>query len=152
MLAALESSRRSALAGVETISENLKYLKIEAPFDGVVTERDAHPGALVGPSRERIVRVEQVSRLRLIVSVPESEAGSIMQRASVSFTVPAYPGATFRGSIARVPRSLDVKTRTMPVEADVVNTGGKLAPGMYAEVNWPVRQGHQSLLVHRRPS
>ena len=147
VLAALESSRRSALAAVETIRENVKYLKIEAPFDGVVTERDAHPGALVGPGRERLVRIEQVSRLRLIVSVPESDAGSIVQRASVSFTVPAHPGQTFRGTIARVPRSLDPKTRTMPVEADVVNAGGKLAPGMYAEVNWPVRQGRQSLLV-----
>jgi RND family efflux transporter MFP subunit len=147
VLTALESSRRSALAAVETIRENVKYLKITAPFDGVVTERDAHPGALVGPGRERLVRIEQVSRLRLIVAVPESEAGSIVPRASVTFTVPAHPGETFRGTIARTARSLDQKTRTMPVEADVVNTGGKLAPGMYADVAWPVRHGRRSLLV-----
>jgi RND family efflux transporter MFP subunit len=147
VLAALESSKRSALASVETIKENVKYLKITAPFDGIVTERDVHPGALVGPGRERLVRIEQVSRLRLIVAVPESESGSITPRASISFTVPAHPGQTFRGTIARVPRSLDQKTRTMAVEADVVNTGGKLAPGMYAEVAWPVRHEGKALLV-----
>ena len=53
VVAALESSKRSAAAAVEPLRENLKYLQITAPFDGVVTERDAHPGALVGPgSRE----------------------------------------------------------------------------------------------------
>jgi RND family efflux transporter MFP subunit len=147
VLASLESSRRSALAAVDTIRETLQYLKIAAPFDGIVTERDVHPGALVGPGRDRLVRIEQVSRLRLIVAVPEAETGGVTPRAVVVFTVPAHPGETFRGSIARVPRSLDAKTRTMSVEADVVNTGGKLAPGMYAEVAWPVRQGRQALLV-----
>jgi membrane fusion protein, multidrug efflux system len=147
VVAALESSRRSSLASVETIRENVKYLKVIAPFDGVVTERDVHPGALVGPGRERLVRMEQISRLRLIVAVPEAEAGAIALRSAVSFSVPAYPGQTFRGTIARVPRSLDQKTRTMAVEADVTNTYGKLAPGMYAEVMWPVRQNGSSLLV-----
>jgi membrane fusion protein, multidrug efflux system len=147
VVAGLESSRRSALASVETIRESVKYLKVVAPFDGIVTERDAHPGALVGPGRERLVRIEQVSRLRLIVAVPEADAGGIALRSSVVFSVPAYPGQTFRGTIARVPRSLDQKTRTMAVEADVTNAGGKLAPGMYAEVMWPVRQAGPSLLV-----
>ena len=53
----------------------------------------------------------------------------------------------FRGKIARLPRSLDPKTRTMPVEADVLNVNGKLSPGMYADVSWPVRRGGRSLLV-----
>jgi RND family efflux transporter MFP subunit len=113
----------------------------------VVTERDVHPGALVGPGRERIVRIEQVSRLRLIVAVPEAETGGIVPGASITFTVPAYPGEPFRAKIARLPRSLDLKTRTMPVEADVINVNGKLSPGMYADVSWPVRRGGKSLLV-----
>lgn len=142
---ALESSKKSAAAAVDTLRESLKYLRIEAPFDGIVTDRDAHPGALVGPGRERLVRIEQVSRLRLIVPVPETEAGGIVRGGSVVFSVSAYPGQTFPGTIARIPRSLDPKTRTMAVEADVANVGGKLSPGMYAQVNWPVREGRRSL-------
>jgi membrane fusion protein (multidrug efflux system) len=147
VVAALESSKRSAAAAVEPLRENLKYLRITAPFDGVVTERDVHPGALVGPGRERLVRIEQVSRLRLIVPVPETEAGSVVRGGSVMFTVSAFAGESFRGTIARIPRSLDLKTRTMPVEADVINTNGKLSPGMYAQVDWPVRQRRHSLLA-----
>lgn len=147
IVAALESSKRSALASVETVRENIRFLTVKAPFDGVVTERNAHPGALVGPGRERLMHIEQVSRLRLIVAVPETETGGVVRRASVTFTVPAYPGETFRGTIARLPQSLDPKTRTMAVEADVTNANGKLAPGMYADVLWPVRHGRRSLLV-----
>jgi membrane fusion protein (multidrug efflux system) len=147
VIAALESSKRSAIAAADTLRESLKYLQISAPFDGVVTERDAHPGALVGPGRERLVRIEQVSRLRLIVPVPEADAGSIVRGGSLTFTVSAYPGEVFRGKIARVARSLDSKTRTMAVEADVANAGSKLAPGMYADVAWPTRRGGNSLLV-----
>jgi hypothetical protein len=35
----------------------------------------------------------------------------------------------------------------MPVELDVINTGRKLSPGMYPEVQWPVRRAQTSLLV-----
>ena len=114
VVAALESSKRSAMASVETVRQNLNFLRIIAPFDGVVTERDVHPGALVGPGRERLVRIEQVSRLRLVVAVPEADSGGIVPGASITFTVPAYPGEMFRGKIARLPRSLDPKTRTCP--------------------------------------
>ena len=53
----------------------------------------------------------------------------------------------FSGKIVRVARSIDAKTRTMPVELDVDNKAGRLAPGMFAEVAWPVRRTALSLLV-----
>jgi multidrug efflux pump subunit AcrA (membrane-fusion protein) len=61
--------------------------------------------------------------------------------------VPAYPGETFHGVVKRMSRSLDPKTRSMPVELEVENGGLRLAPGMYAQVSWPVRRPHPSLLV-----
>jgi multidrug efflux pump subunit AcrA (membrane-fusion protein) len=42
---------------------------------------------------------------------------------------------------------MDARTRTMPIELDVANTGLPLAPGMYAEVEWPTRRSQPSLLV-----
>jgi RND family efflux transporter MFP subunit len=135
----LERSKRSAEASAEAIRELRAYLKITAPFDGIVTERNVHPGALASASSGPLLRIEQVNRLRLVVAVPEAEAGSIVRGGRVTFTVPAYAGETFSGVVARIPRSLDSKTRTMPVEADVVNSNRRLAPGMYAQVSWPVR-------------
>ncbi len=126
------------------------YLRVTAPFDGVITERNVHEGSLVGPAtpaQPPMVRIQEVSRLRLTVYVPEAEAGAIEPGAEVKFVVPAYPGENFSGSIQRVAHALDPKTRTMPVELDVLNPTGRLAPGMYAEVQWPSRRHSPSLLV-----
>jgi RND family efflux transporter MFP subunit len=145
-----ESAAKAARAAVQARQQAEEYLKVTAPFPGVVTERHVHPGALVGPgngSAGALLELEQVSRLRLVVSVPESEVRSIRQRARVQFRVPAYPGKTFTGTVARVDRSLDPKTRTMAVELDVPNPRNELSPGMYPEVDWPVRSSGMSLLV-----
>jgi RND family efflux transporter MFP subunit len=144
----LESSQKAARSSVDAQRDLMSYLKVTAPFDGIITERYAHPGALAGPGvREAMLRLEQHSRLRLVVAVPESDTGGIPRGVRVPFTVPAYPGETFSGVVARVSRVLDPKTRTMPVEMDVSNPSARLAPGMYPEVGWPMRRARASLLV-----
>jgi len=60
----------------------------------------------------------------------------------MSFTVSAYPGERFSGILRRSAGSVDTVTRTLPVELDVENPGGRLAPGAYTEVAWPVRRDH----------
>jgi RND family efflux transporter MFP subunit len=88
-----------------------------------------------------------VSRLRLVVPVPEEDVSGIASGAAVPFQVPAWPERNFSGTIARVSRTLDPKTRTMAVELDVTNRDGALAPGMYPAVKWPVRRSHPALFV-----
>ena len=148
--ARVESARQNEKAQQEaarSMRDIETYLRIEAPFDGVVTERNAHEGSLVGPGTPALLRVQQVSRLRLVVAVPEDAVGDIAQGQTVTFTVPAFPGETFSGKIARASRALDARTRTMPVELDVQNTDGRLAPGMFANVAWTMRRAHPSLFV-----
>lgn len=142
-----ERAMVTAEASAKTIEAMKQYLRLEAPFDGVVTERMMHPGALAGPGAGPLVRLEQVGRLRLVVAVPETDLGGIVLGARVSFTVPAFPGQTFQGAVARLSRIVDPKTRTSPVELEVANPGAKLAPGMYPEVQWPVRKAGSALLV-----
>jgi RND family efflux transporter MFP subunit len=148
-LKALDASVESARAAIAPLEQMQTYLEIKAPYDAVVTERLVHPGALAGadPSAAPLLVIEQQSRLRVEVAVPESDVAAISRGARVSFRVPAHPGATFTGTVARVPNSIESKTRTMPVELDSPNAGGRLAPGMYAEVDWPVRRRGASLLV-----
>jgi len=66
---------------------------------------------------------------------------------TVKFAVPTYPGEVFSGKVARIGHALDPKTRTMPVELDVRNPDGRLAPGMFAQVAWAMRRSRQSLFV-----
>ena len=59
---------------------------------------------------------------------------------SSTFSVAAYPGQTFTGTISRISQSVDVATRTMAVELDVNNADGRLAPGTFCQVTWRVRR------------
>jgi membrane fusion protein (multidrug efflux system) len=144
---AVDGSIQAAQASVAALKDMEDYLKVTASFDGVITERNVHPGALVGGAGKAMFQLEQTTRLRLIVSVPEIDVGGIVRGARVSFTVPAYPGEHFAGTIARVSHSMDEKTRSMAVELDVMNPQSRLAPGMYPAVAWPVRPPKPALLV-----
>jgi membrane fusion protein, multidrug efflux system len=149
---ALVQSRRqagiAAQAAVRAQKDLEAYLRITAPFDGVVTDRLVHPGALVGPGADPVLLVlQEVLRLRLVVSVPEENVGGIVRGARVEFRVPAYPERTYTGTVARISHALDQKTRTMAVELDVFNRDSSLSPGMYPSVKWPVRRPRPSLWV-----
>ena len=145
----IESASLAAAAAVRPLRDLESYLDVTAPFDGLVTERLVHRGALVGPgsAQSGLLRIEQVTRLRLVVSVPETEAAGLAIGGRLTFRVPAHPAREFKAVIARIPRSLDAATRSMPVESDFDNSRGDLAPGMYAEVDWPLRRAAKSLLV-----
>jgi RND family efflux transporter MFP subunit len=161
----LQENEKAAQAVVQSQSENEKaafssersvhdiesYLRIQAPFDGIITERNVDKGSLVGPSSggssAPMLRIQQISRLRLVIAVPEADVAGVTRGDRINFTVPAYPGETFSGVVARISHTLDEKTRTMPVEVDVINDSARLAPGMFPEVVWPARRLHPSLFV-----
>jgi RND family efflux transporter MFP subunit len=142
-----QSLVQSDQAKVDALRALESYLTVTAPFDGVVTERNVDPGALVGPSSMKMLHVEHVRKLRLTVAVSESLVGALGRGGQVTFTVRAQPGAQFSGVVARIAESIDQKTRSMPVELDVDNADGRLAPGMFADVKWPVKRDAPSLFV-----
>lgn len=152
-LQALRESAEAAKSALQSITEIEGYLQVRAPFDGIVTERNVHPGSLVGPATSSsvatipMVRVEKIASLRLVVPVPEKYATGINLGSRVDFSVPAFPSQTFAGTIARVAHSVEVKTRTMPVELDVNNSDGRLSSGMFPEVLWPVHRTEPTLFV-----
>ena len=146
----LERTVTAYEASVHAIEEIEKYLQVTAPFDGVITERYAHVGTLAGSGGEgdmALFRIDQIHRLRLVAPVPEAYTESIERGRKIVFTVPAYPGESFTGTVARPAHAVDPETRTMPVELDVSNASGRLKPGMYAEVSWPIRRNAESLFV-----
>ena len=142
----------AAQQALQAVTETEAYLQVKAPFDGIVIERNVHPGALVGPggaasAANPMLRIETLSRLRVVVPVPENYAAGVPERMKVDFTVPAFPGRIFHGTIARISHAVDVKTRTMPVELEATNPHAELSPGTFAEVLWPVRRNYPTLFV-----
>jgi RND family efflux transporter MFP subunit len=150
-IAAAQQNIEAARQALKAISDTEGYLRITAPFSGIVTERNVHPGALVGPTggpgAMPIVRIIDSNRLRLVVPVPEAYTAGVINGTSLTFTVTAYPGEMFAGTVSRISQSVDVATRTMAVELDVNNADGRLAPGTFCQVRWPVRRTAPSLLV-----
>jgi membrane fusion protein, multidrug efflux system len=141
----VEAARQAA----KSVQDIESYLDITAPFDGVVTERNAHVGSLVGPNTAPIVRMQQISRLRLTAAVPEAYTAGVRAGQPIDFTVATFPGETFNANLARLAHALDPKTRTMAIELDVPNATGRLAPGMFASLRWPARRDGASLFVPR---
>src|SRR5581483_1469797 len=149
LLTAREQSSRAAAAELRAQRDLQTYLRITAPFDGMITDRLVHPGALVGPSATPLLVLQQLSRLRIVVAVPEQDSGSVAAGTNVTFIVPAFPNRSYTGKVARIAHALDAKTRTMAVELDVTNGDGTLAPGMYPSVKWPAARSQASLVVPR---
>jgi RND family efflux transporter MFP subunit len=151
-VAAAQQNIEAARQALNSVSQMEGYLKVTAPFDGIVTERNVHPGAFVGPTSgpgaaTPMVRLVEHDRLRLVVPVPEAYTAGMTVGTEMPFSVAAYAGQTFSGKVARIAQAVDVNTRTMAVELDVINKDGRLAPGTFCQVRWPVHRTGPSLLV-----
>jgi membrane fusion protein (multidrug efflux system) len=151
-ITAAQQSAEAARQALQAVVQMEGYLRVAAPFSGIVTERNVHPGALVGSNSgptaaTPMVRLVQNNRLRLVVPVPEAYVAGVRDSVTISFTVAAYPGRAFAGRIARIAHDVDVKTRTMAVELDVINTDGSLVAGAFCQVAWPVHRPEPSLFV-----
>jgi RND family efflux transporter MFP subunit len=118
----------------------MQYATIRAPFTGVITKRYANTGSMIqaGIASETqsmpVVRLAQNDLLRLILPVPVSDVAGVHDGQSVDVNVISL-GRTLKGKVTRYADSVQMDTRTMDTEVDVLNPDGSLVPGMYAEVH-----------------
>jgi RND family efflux transporter MFP subunit len=147
-----QSQLAVAQADLDRLSALEAYSHITAPFAGVVTKRYADTGALIqaGTASETqsmpVVQLEEWSRLRLVVPVPESAVPALQLGSVVKVHVSAM-NRDFDGKVARFADSLNEETRTMHTEIDVENTDGTLKDGMYAEARITLKQQSNVLTV-----
>lgn len=114
----------------------LGYLRVTAPFDGVITERNIHPGALVSASQKDkpMLELKQLNHLRLQADVPEGLSANLHNNDTVSFYVSALQGVKMTGTISRKSANVNPAYRSERMEIDVPNKEGVLAAGMYADL------------------
>ncbi|HPJ56243.1 MAG TPA: efflux RND transporter periplasmic adaptor subunit [Kiritimatiellia bacterium] len=125
-----------AQAQLELAKVNLDETRIRAPMDGVVMERRADPGAMVGPSAA-IVRIAQMDPLRLMLAVPARLLPMLEEgQTRVAVSTDVWKDREVAGTVARVFPEADPATRTVRAEVHLANvkTNGSwpLRPGMYA--------------------
>ncbi|MES2425569.1 MAG: efflux RND transporter periplasmic adaptor subunit [Bacteroidota bacterium] len=143
---AIAQAERSNMASVKTMQG---YLRIYAPFDGTIVERNVSPGALVAPGKttdQPMLALQDTHKLRLEVAIPENYVDKVDLKQKVNFVFNAMPGVEHTAKISRSANSLG-GMRSEAIEIDVISNNGQLKPGMYAEVKIPMLSGAKSLLV-----
>lgn len=145
-LSVTEEQVKITAAGKERLDTMLAYLKITAPFSGVITKRLADPGAMIQAGTAShvqampVVQLSQVDHLRLVLPVPESVVSRIRTDAPVEVRVESLK-RVFQGRISRFSGKLDSSTRTMETEVDLPNSNFVIKPGMF---------GYATLVLDRR--
>jgi len=123
-----------------SLAATQEYERVLAPFDGMITSRNLHPGALVGSaaapgtSDESIYAIATLKPLRVYLYLPQPLSPLVHDGDRAIVTVSEYPQRDFAGVITRHPAALDQQTRTMQIEVDLPNDDLTLYPGMYANV------------------
>jgi RND family efflux transporter MFP subunit len=130
---ALSNSEKASWQMQQTLTG---YLKVTAPFTGVITSRNVHPGALVNAENKDIPMLElkEVDHLRLQVDIPENIAATLRNNDTLSFYLSSFPGKKMEARISRKSMNMNAQYRSERVEADVYNKEELLTPGMYADV------------------
>ena len=142
-----KASMMSARVNLEKAEQNLAYATISAPISGTVVERNVDVGQTVAASFSAPQLFEiagDLSRMRILASVDESDIGQIEEGQAVRFTVQAHPDETFAGSVnqVRLASSTEENVVNYPVGVDVDNPDGRLLPGMTATVSFLVESAH----------
>jgi membrane fusion protein (multidrug efflux system) len=144
-----EAMVQSQHSNVQSVQTMLDYLRIYAPFDGMIIQRNVSPGALVAPGKtsdQPMLVLQDIHKMRLTVAIPEDYVDMVDLTKPVTYTLNAFPGNVQTATISRSANSLG-SMQQEAIEIDVTNDNGLLKPGMYAEVNIPMRSGSKSLLV-----
>lgn len=130
-----------ALAKQQQDEVAVSKTSITAPFSGIVGLRLISPGAYV-KAGEDIVRLENVSSLKLDFRVPEIYVSKLKPGLVVTIRTEAFPSDAFEGRIFAIEPAVDEKSRTVLARAQVPNSQVKLKPGMFGRV---------SILLESRP-
>jgi RND family efflux transporter MFP subunit len=134
-------------ANVARLTDMQGYLKVRAPFAGVVTLRNVDVGTLVNTGSTMLFRIAQTNLLRTYLNVPQSSASDVHVGQTASLATPELPERKFSGTVTRTANALDPASRTLLVEVQVPNPEGKLLPGMYVEVDLHLPRKDPPLLL-----
>src|SRR5215510_7436570 len=152
MLQTARAQVKQKEAALQQARVDLKNATIRAPIDGVVVARSVDVGQTVAASLQAptlFTIAQDLSRMQVETSVPEADIGRIKVGDAVSFTVDAFANASFNGRVTQIRQAAQnvQNVITYTVVVDVANPGGKLLPGMTANVKVVVAEKNNVLKV-----
>jgi Cu(I)/Ag(I) efflux system membrane fusion protein len=127
---------------LESTGKAQSRLTIYAPQGGTVVEKMAIEGNYV-KAGDPIYRIAELSTVWLMLKLFPEDAANIRFGQRVEAVVKSLPGKTLVGRVAFVDPTVDAKTRTVGVRVELLNEGGRLRPGDYAEARVTIPIGPQ---------
>jgi RND family efflux transporter MFP subunit len=124
----------------------LEKTELRAPIDGVIGARDAEEGEFFTP-RDIVVNLLGIKELYAEVGIVERDINRISQGQKAGIKVDAYPNKEFSGSVRNLYPVVEGRSRTMKAEVDIVDEGGILLPGMFAQVEIFLAKFEEALMV-----
>jgi len=134
----IELSYKVSKSSYDNILENTI---LRAPVSGVVTARNYDKGDMYAISTP-IYTVQQITPVKLLVGVSETDYTKVKAGDEVTLTVDAIPDRTFEGKIVRIYPVIDAASHTFNAEVQVKNADRTLRPGMYAKVSINLGKTH----------
>jgi HlyD family secretion protein len=136
---------QQAAASLQLSEVNLSHATIRSPIDGVVISRNVDVGQTVAASLSAptlFTIANDLTKMQVLASIDEADVGSVSQSKQVTFTVDAFPGQTFEGTIGQLRLNpLNVQNVvTYNVMIDVLNPDLKLIPGMTTNLSFVVAE------------
>jgi HlyD family secretion protein len=139
-------------AALRQAEVDLSHTFIRAPVDGVVISRSVDVGQTVAASLQAptlFLIAQDLTRMQVNTSVDEADIGQIKSGLPARFTVDAYPGQPFEGTVTQVRSAPNVQQNvvTYDVIIEVANPGLRLKPGMTASVQIRIARKADALKV-----
>jgi HlyD family secretion protein len=152
MLASARAQVEQKHAALKQAQLDLDHTTIGAPVDGVVVSRQVDVGQTVAASLQAPVLftiAQDLTKMQVETSVDEADIGRIKVGDRATFTVDAFPGETFVGTVTQIRKAALVVQNvvTYTVIVAVKNPSGRLLPGMTANVKLVVAQKPSVLKV-----
>jgi membrane fusion protein, multidrug efflux system len=132
-------------ADIDILMAQLRKTEILAPFDGVVGLRNISIGAVVTPTTYLVI-IRQVDKLKLEFNVPGKYTNDVREGKKISFTVQGSEDK-FQAEIVATENGLDNYTRNLKIMAVLNSNYKSLVPGMYANVELPLKENKNAILV-----
>ncbi len=132
-LSLAEADVDRAKASLSLANQRLSKTGIISPLSGVVKEKKVEKGNYV-KNGTPLFTIIQTNPLKLNFTVTEKDVGRLKVGLDVLVTVDALPGNEFKGKVSIIYPSLEEKTRTLQIEAQIPNPKGLLKPGLFAHI------------------
>lgn len=147
-----QSRLLQAKASLETAKLNLDHTIITSPISGTVIARSVDRGQTVAASFSSPTLFtigEDLTKMQVNTNIDEADVGRIKTGMEASFSVDAYPGETFTGTISQVRLAATTVQNVVTYNAiiDVPNPQLKLKPGMTANVKILIEKAENVLKV-----